>query len=367
MIIGNLDIISDVQKVDPVSDRASVFIISFLFLYGLYLIMDYFFFFDVSDWRKTAFIMASVILIIGGMEMAMTAFSIRFPRIHRHSSTLLWELAPNLKKVIESGGRYRVTTNSHGFRSREISRKKPSGQVRVMLIGDSAAFGWPLEDNENFSYFLQKMLKKEFPNRDMRVINAAVCGYSSCQAREFMKERGWEFQPDFLIVSFNNDCFMEVEEDSKRIAFSASKHFSKYLYKINLFIFLKDLSGKGRINPDDDIITSAIDGKPRVSKKELEEVYEYFMLEAKKRDIGLMVISMPVKGPLKDYPGLQEYRKIMKNMALSSGFSHLDLFSLWQGEEYENLLLDTMHPTAAGHKKIAREIFDILKEIPVKK
>ncbi|KKW38861.1 MAG: hypothetical protein UY85_C0021G0011 [Candidatus Peribacteria bacterium GW2011_GWB1_54_5] len=46
------------------------------------------------------------------------------------------------------GGAY--TTNSYGFRGKEIPLEKPANTVRVLVVGDSVSFGHGVNDNQIF-------------------------------------------------------------------------------------------------------------------------------------------------------------------------------------------------------------------------
>jgi len=340
-----------------------VVFIAFLILSTIYMILDYYIFLNVRGWKKTLFILISVLIIIAGMEMSLNILAAFHPRIHRHSPTLLWELTPGLNYAREPSGKYRVSTNSHGFRGNEISKKKPAGQTRIMIIGDSTAFGYPFDNNENFAYFLEEKLKKEYPGEDIRVINAAVSGYSSFQGSQFMKEKGWAFSPDILIIAFNNDPLIEPVEDRERVARDKLVPLLKILYKSKLYIVLKEKFTYARINPEDDIHYDPRDGKPRVSPEQLREIYKNFMEEAGKRGVRVIVVSLPTRDNFHNFPRLRSYREIMEEETGDYGGEFVDLFNEWKDKYSEDIFVDDMHPTIEGHRKIADKLFEKIKNM----
>ncbi|MCD4785145.1 MAG: SGNH/GDSL hydrolase family protein [Candidatus Eremiobacteraeota bacterium] len=338
-------------------------ILAVLTLSTIYMMVDYYIFLKVRGWKKALFILASVLIIITGAEISLYVLAAFHPRIHRHSPTLLWELTPELKNARDPAGKYRVSTNSHGFRGKEINMEKPAGQTRIMIIGDSTAFGYPFGDNENFACFLEEKLKKEYPGEDIRVVNAAVSGYSSFQGSQFMKEKGWGFSPDFLVIAFNNDPFVEPVEDRERTAFAGFLPFLKILYRSRLYVFLKEKLTSARINPEDDIHHDPRKGKSRVSPEHFREIYKYFLEEAGKRGVRVIVISLPIKESFHNFPRLRSYREIMKEETGDYGGEFVDLFNKWKNKYSDEIFVDDMHPTIEGHRKIADELFERINNI----
>lgn len=335
-----------------------VVIIAILTLSTIYMIVDYYIFLKVRGWKKALFILASVLIIITGTETSLYILAAFHPRIHRHSPTLIWELTPNLNNARDSAEKYRVSTNSHGFRGKEISRKKPARQTRIMIIGDSTAFGYPFGDNENFTYFLEEKLKKEYPDEDIKVINTAVSGYSSFQGAQFMKEKGWGFSPDFLVIAFNNDPFIEPVEDRERVASAGLLPLLKTLYRSKLYVFIREKLMSARINPEDNVHYDPRKGKSRVLPQHLRKIYKYFLEEANKRGVRVIVISLPIRESFHNFPNLRSYRDIMQEETGDYGGEFVDFFNKWKNKYSDEVFIDDMHPTIEGHRKIAEELFE---------
>src|SRR3989344_8286280 len=49
-----------------------------------------------------------------------------------------------------------ISTNSFGFRGKEISQKKPTSVFRILLLGDSMTLGWGVEDDETFAFIAEE-------------------------------------------------------------------------------------------------------------------------------------------------------------------------------------------------------------------
>ncbi|MCW5827996.1 MAG: hypothetical protein KIT79_01650 [Deltaproteobacteria bacterium] len=72
---------------------------------------------------------------------------------------------------------FRIFTNSQGFRTREFRLKKPLEVFRVVLLGDSTAYGIPVEPDETFAVVLEAELLRRHPYRQIEVINLGIPGY----------------------------------------------------------------------------------------------------------------------------------------------------------------------------------------------
>lgn len=90
----------------------------------------------------------------------------------------------------------RVTHDSHGYRSTEIPRERTPGKTRVLVLGDSFAYGIGVEDDETFSARLLRMDPR------LEVINTGVSGYGTSQQLLLLQEEGLAFSPDVVLVAF---------------------------------------------------------------------------------------------------------------------------------------------------------------------
>jgi len=91
----------------------------------------------------------------------------------------------------------RINTNSKGIRgSREYPYLKPKDQKRILILGDSFAFGYGAPDHEIWPAYLDRLL----PGTE--VINAGVSGYGQDQMLLFFREEGKKYQPDIVVLGF---------------------------------------------------------------------------------------------------------------------------------------------------------------------
>ena len=89
-----------------------------------------------------------------------------------------------------------VSTNSEGLRGGE---SESSIEKKVLVLGDSFAFGVGVEDNETFSEVLERKISEK---EDVEVVNAGVGGYGTDQELLYLKEDGLRLNPEVVIVAF---------------------------------------------------------------------------------------------------------------------------------------------------------------------
>ena len=119
--------------------------------------------------------------------------------------SLVYELRPGLDMDF---GHRRVRTNSRGMRdSREYAEAKGADTLRILGIGDSGAFGWGVEQDEDYLSVLEQRLSTRAGPRTYEVLNLGVPGYNTWQEVEALATRGLSFQPDIVVVGWNPTDF----------------------------------------------------------------------------------------------------------------------------------------------------------------
>ena len=110
------------------------------------------------------------------------------------------DLTPGLKDIADNVRnyglphdlKYTFSTNSHGMRGPE----PPAGaKTRVLVLGDSFAFGMGVDDGDTFPDQLQRALGPTFA-----VYNAAVPGYTIADQREQWHDGLAALKPDIVLL-----------------------------------------------------------------------------------------------------------------------------------------------------------------------
>lgn len=90
-----------------------------------------------------------------------------------------------------------VEISEQGFRDRVYPEPRVAGRSRMLVLGDSFAWGFGVERDE----ILWEILEARHP--DWEIINTAVSGYGTDQQLLFLESRGLDFRPDVVVLQFH--------------------------------------------------------------------------------------------------------------------------------------------------------------------
>lgn len=272
------------------------------------------------------------------------------------------------------------------FHGQKISITKPRGVYRIISIGGSSTWGWPLQETPGVVYpaVLGELLNKRGRDRGVRfeVINAGVGGYSSYQGLAYFKTRLKRLRPDLLTICFgandgNNNYELginvsdrEYYEQRKTLA-NRPLYFgaTRQLNRLRLFALMGKavFSVKKKIYPPG----------PRVSAAEFQSNMEAFISMAREEGFKILFIleaSRDLDSPHNDgvecLPGPDghacRYYTILNRLARA----HPDIarsvdtvtMVVENQKQKQALFADVGHYTAAGHRLLTEHIYRVLAE-----
>ncbi len=88
--------------------------------------------------------------------------------------------------------------NAFGFRGPEITKEKPAGVTRVIIVGASETFGLHESENMEFPAQMQIILDSLYPGQ-FEVVNAACVGMTPPRIRHYFESWLEQFQPDVVM------------------------------------------------------------------------------------------------------------------------------------------------------------------------
>jgi len=91
----------------------------------------------------------------------------------------------------------RVDISDQGLRDESYPPRAAPGRRRVLLLGDSLAWGFGVEKRESFDTLLEDRLP------GVEVVNEAVPGYGTDQELLLLEEQGLGFHPDLVLLLFH--------------------------------------------------------------------------------------------------------------------------------------------------------------------
>jgi lysophospholipase L1-like esterase len=132
----------------------------------------------------------------------------------------MWRYARDLKQVseIEGAGHEHVpgrsgmymgvpvSINSVGWRDGEYPVERTEGVPRIMMLGDSLAFGWGAPPEDITSYRLERLLN-EAGEKKYEVLNTGIGNTNTAMQTARFLNRGYRYKPDIVVLNyFINDA-----------------------------------------------------------------------------------------------------------------------------------------------------------------
>jgi hypothetical protein len=123
----------------------------------------------------------------------------------------LYGLRPGAEGRIGDTGEALYRINQDGFRGPRYTRPRPQGTTRVVVLGDSIAFGYAVEEATTFPRVLETLLAARAPQARVEVVNLGVGGYNAWNEAALLSDVGITYQPDIVLVQF---CINDLNDPS---------------------------------------------------------------------------------------------------------------------------------------------------------
>ena len=135
-----------------------------------------------------------ILIILEAVFRILFPFGPAFPKgAYLEHPALGYTLAPNQSFTVQDTDfTYTVKTNSQGFRDGE---EVPQEKKRVVVVGDSYAFGTGVENDETFA--------SKIENENIQAFNLGVGGYGTVQEVRMAREQ-LGLDPDVVVLQFFN-------------------------------------------------------------------------------------------------------------------------------------------------------------------
>jgi lysophospholipase L1-like esterase len=243
-----------------------------------------------------------------------------------------------------------LNTNSHGLRSPECAYDKPAGTRRLLVLGDSFAWGYGVADNAVFSRVLEPQLAAG--GTPWEVINTGVSGWGTDQEYLFYINHGVKYDPDVVILALflindpaNNvagrqyglykPVFLDLQMELANVPVPTPRSFSRWV-------------------------------ESRAPAVELTvEIIKSLDIHCREedRDLVIMKFGRFLAGDDPDYMGTEDAFEALRTTRLKDvAYLELDDAFSSRGISGEQLLVgnDDGHWNAAGHKIVAQILHEFL-------
>jgi lysophospholipase L1-like esterase len=340
---------------------------------------------------RAGLVAASIALVLAVGEVSLRLFfpprsSIRFEqrqeksrRIQRldivsvteNDPELFWRLAPGRRMPEGEGWARGVISNDESFREdHEIPRRKPAGEVRILFLGDSCTFGSGLLHHEGFVDRVEQLLRTRYAagSRPAAVesINAGVPGYSLFQGWRLLETKGFEFEPDLVVLTFgwNDGSKWDALGDMGHLVASQRARPPAGLRWSRISELVWSL---GRSRPP----AAGGGNRPRLLIEEFRSLLAEIHAATRQRGIDLLLLVWPGRFNVDPIPGrsttpyqraLYAYGTSELRFGPEGSSGHLDLVALVQRlrarHSPDQLFLDHVHGTSFTNGEIAAAIVE---------
>lgn len=176
--------------------------------------------------------------------------------------------------------------NSFGFREREFVIPKPSNVYRIMVLGDSIAWGVGLSEGERYSNRLEALLSSKYPDKEIEVLNFAHRGSPTTVERDFLMRYRHVVEPDLIIVGF---CHNDTKPRKESYCVEKQRYELHFLLIEQLKPFgLREISSF--LSERYDTLLTKLDRVPRWEVC-LQRTYDKSSLEWKQFEVALRDIK----------------------------------------------------------------------------
>lgn len=163
--------------------------------------------------RKLLFSVITSFLVLAGAETALRALGFARGVTVADDAMVGHRLVPSQDRQTEHGDPIHI--NDLGLRDEDFPRHKPTGEYRILLLGDSLTFGIGVAQEQTFPRRLHHQLLTRCGGGSVRVMNAGVMGYDSKQERDYLTAYGFDLEPDLVVVMFfHNDIWFNERKIS---------------------------------------------------------------------------------------------------------------------------------------------------------
>lgn len=303
-------------------------------------------------------------------ELALRMFGYGSYVQYRPDQQLLWVPEPGRNRLTVVNHQ-RITINDQGFRYPTDLGPKQPGQYRIFSFGDSVTMGWGVGDESHYSAILEKLLNSgNCQSAHFQVVSAGVNAYPNSLVIERLKKvLGDNYQPDLGILAYSFNTGFE------RLPLLQGAERQKLLHRVELksiarrsaiYNFLiedllrevayyrfRELLMQGtwdtaRQRPDDDV-SGFVRG--------LQEALSI------SRSYHVQLVFLLLSSENQATAGLHPYQRAMLDFAHENSVPIVNMVDILRSQDQSGIFMDHVHPTAAGHERIAQELAQAIRGI----
>ena len=341
---------------------------------------------DVSRWLPRWLLVGGIVFAVVSIDLVVGVFfplpDHRTPVLQPHA-TRGWSHRPN------SQGNYfgmPTTINSLGLRGPDFPVGKAEGEIRILFVGDSITVGLGVDEEDTFIRQVEKILKADSPDTNVRTINAGCSGYTTWQEADYLKREGLRLSPDLVVLNFClNDLLDVIDTQPQQVrgrpwideypplnhvsglarmaAHFSDAHRAKVIREQRLWTNENVFGApRGEFVGLDALFEHPPNPRIAAAWKRIFEDLGDFDEICRAADVPWVLLTLPIQMQLPPDAGAERTMKKVADWAEARGVPHLDVtdaFLRWAEESDRppmDLLKDEVHPGVEGSRVIAETL-----------
>ena len=253
--------------------------------------------------------------------------------------------------------------NSDGFRDVEHQLTKPAGVFRILLVGDSVAWGHGLPFDSSLAHLLEGELNRACSTRT-EVLLFAQPGWNTREKIEGLKS-ALRYKPDLVLYQYDlND--VDWEYGLKQIPFSrkigAVLYFSRFLRALKVFAMDQQTRGSRRSGMFLLSVVASAYQDENPSWIQTQEMLRQAHALCRENNIT-PVMTLDLNIPVTKQHDIYQTLEGILSMSEQIGFSFIPIYRLVDRDNPRNYRIHFLdfHPSRLYNTKKAEAIVDYFK------
>jgi lysophospholipase L1-like esterase len=324
--------------------------------------------------RKGGFLrkLGWLIAICVAFEIVLRLFGFGNYTIYRPDEKLLWVPVPGRTVTVDN--HLPITINDQGLRYASDLTAKGKGEFRIMAFGDSATQGWGVDDNSTYAAFLgQKLNQEGCPGEHFLSVSAGVNAYPNALVGEKLKEVEEDpiFQPDVVIRAYSfNSNFERLPKlkGAARARFLRQVEFKSIIRRSAIYNFvIEDLLRRAVYYKMRHMLMAGtldtVGGMDNLDVNAVAASLQQSLDETRAHQAQLVLLVLASKDQKEN--DLHPFQKAMLDFAAANHVPVVNMIDVLHANAPADFYMDPVHPTAAGHKIIADQLYQVVRGLPV--
>jgi lysophospholipase L1-like esterase len=263
-------------------------------------------------------------------------------------------------------------TNTHGLRDSEFPLEPSEHESRILVLGDSFTYGQGVTLEETFPQRIEALLNRGgTEDRVFQVINGGKAGANTRWEVEFLKNKGWAFEPDLVVLQFfANDIELTTapkEKSQNRILElffrkPLSRSYVAFFLRFHFDQWVRSLYVRADENLPKDWLWGVVEKVEanHPAWRECKEAFKELAAACREKGVPVVVVLFPHPGEL--HGAIKDIHEAVAQVCLESGLPCLDLIDRVKGMAPEMQIVTEFdhHPSSAYHALAARCVVDRL-------